>query len=363
MAGVGVHSLSSALVAADESSPVQAMQSPHASLEIPSALPLAAPAALHTPVSHEAVSAEATSGRGPPEPGCRFMDIWAYLRGLKLPASCHPRSSVISCDDTSSGYWNFGVTISDHARLTAVTMALPEAVKRLNAFLAELWPQEAWNAICVSRNAFSHPHRDSANAAGSHNLTVGVGDYCGGGLWLENPQRDTNKFIPELGNSLLGSVVQTRHNPLRFPKDLWHATTPWEGDRWILTAYSMPCVPSNVLDGLGFPCPPRPDKVPSPTPSSSQAAACESTEPPCNTTLSPPKLPLGAKNWGLRTSKGTFTNHSLVRQESILAGALPFVLRTWQHPGNPPVSSWIYAQDQRDRSQLQSWLGEAQHCP
>ena len=128
-------------------------------------------------------------------------------------------------------------------------------------------------------------------------------------------------FVPELGQSLMGNVVQTRRTPVQFPKDLWHATTPWEGDRWILTARSMPCVPASILDGLGFPCSPRPHKVSLPTQSSSQAAACESTEPPSNNTSHHPRLPLGSKNWGLRSSKGTFTHHSLVKQENILAGA------------------------------------------
>ena len=84
----------------------------------------------------------------------------------------------------------------------------------------EDWPQESWNALCVSRNAFSNPHRDSANSEGTCNLTVGVGDYKHGGLWLENAQGKTSKFIPELGKFLLGNVEQTRRNPLQFSKDL-----------------------------------------------------------------------------------------------------------------------------------------------
>ena len=256
-----------------------------------------------------------------------FEAMAAYLRGLDLPMTPQPRNAVVSCDAANSGYWNFGVTISDHSRLTAVTLTCPEAIRRLNAFLKPLWPEGSWNAVCVSRNAFSNPHRDSGNAPGSLNYTVGLGDYHLGELWLENTQGSIHKFIPQLGRSLSGLLVNTRHNPFQFSKDLWHATTPWKGDRWILTAYTMPLASTEPLAGLGFPLDSNPPKVASCPSLSSQAAACEAHLEPTlqhnNNPCSSNKLPLGSTNWGQRTTQGIFSNHSLLLQAIWTWGVAP----------------------------------------
>ena len=34
---------------------------------------------------------------------------------------------------------------------------------------------------------------------------------------------------------------------------MWHGSSDWEGDRWVIIAYSLPDLPEGVLDGLGFP--------------------------------------------------------------------------------------------------------------
>ncbi|CAE7034208.1 unnamed protein product, partial [Symbiodinium natans] len=43
-------------------------------------------------------------------------------------------------------------------------------------------PGETWNALCVSRNILTSPHKDTANLPGSSNLTVGIGSYSDGGV-------------------------------------------------------------------------------------------------------------------------------------------------------------------------------------
>ena len=105
---------------------------------------------------------DATASSQSRVPGrCLYVQLWEYLRSLVWPPNPHPRNAVISCDSADSGYWNFGVRLSDHAALTSVTKALPHVAAHLNALLRQVWPQESWNALCVSHNAFSSPHRDS----------------------------------------------------------------------------------------------------------------------------------------------------------------------------------------------------------
>ncbi|CAE7347311.1 unnamed protein product [Symbiodinium natans] len=101
---------------------------------------------------------------------------------------------------------------------------------------------ETWNALCVSRNILTSPHKDTANLPGSSNLTVGIGSYSDGGLWVEDQAGTVPQFIPKLGVTLPGKIVTTHHAPFKFPVHLWHCTQPWLGDRWVLTAFTLPGV-------------------------------------------------------------------------------------------------------------------------
>ncbi|CAE6948870.1 unnamed protein product [Symbiodinium natans] len=99
---------------------------------------------------------------------------------------------------------------------------------------------ETWNALCVSRNILTSPHKDTANLPGSSNLTVGIGSYSDGGLWVEDQAGTVPQFIPKLGVTLPGKIVKTHQAPFKFPVHLWHCTQPWLGDRWVLTAFTLP---------------------------------------------------------------------------------------------------------------------------
>ncbi|CAE7294731.1 KIF15 [Symbiodinium natans] len=101
-------------------------------------------------------------------------------------------------------------------------------------------PGETWNALCVSRNILTSPHKDTANLPGSSNLTVGIGSCSDGGLWIEDQAGTVPQFIPKLGVTLMGKIVRTHHEPFKFPVHLWHCTQPWLGDRWVLTAFTLP---------------------------------------------------------------------------------------------------------------------------
>ena len=151
-----------------------------------------------------------------------------------------------------SGYYNFGVQISDRSSLTAVTRLLPQLLQKINAFLSEVWPAGTWNAVCVGRNAAARAHRDLANTPGSTNLTLSVGDFAGGQLWVEDVNGDTPVCMPD-GVLLDGSLRSTHNAPFLFPCEKWHQTFPFQGERWVLTAYHMPDVSHHAISGLGFP--------------------------------------------------------------------------------------------------------------
>ncbi|CAE7197394.1 unnamed protein product [Symbiodinium natans] len=78
-------------------------------------------------------------------------------------------------------------------------------------------------------------------------------DFRDGQLWLEEPTGDVPCFIRELGVELSGRLVCTKETPFAFNGALWHATMPWQGERWALTAYTLPEVSPAALAGLNFP--------------------------------------------------------------------------------------------------------------
>ena len=82
---------------------------------------------------------------------------------------------------------------------------------------------------------------------------LSLGSFQNGELWLEDPAGDVPMFIPKLGHSLLGRLIDAHAKPFEFDPMRWHGSTQWQGDRWVLIAYSLPSVMRETLDGLHFP--------------------------------------------------------------------------------------------------------------
>ena len=112
------------------------------------------------------------TSRGEPPTGLASV-VESCLRLLSeapWPSSQRARPPVANLEHQLSGYWDFGVRVSDKSSLTAVTMSLRSVVQELNLLLRQCWPQGTWNTICVSHNCFSAPHQDLANEEGSRNF-------------------------------------------------------------------------------------------------------------------------------------------------------------------------------------------------
>ena len=78
---------------------------------------------------------------------------------------------------------------------------------------------------------------------------------------------------------VLGQVLDTNRRPCSFPASALHATMPWQGHRWLVTAYTcqhLPCLSASasaVLRGWGFPLPPSVSSPVAPIPSSAESRA------------------------------------------------------------------------------------------
>ena len=152
------------------------------------------------------------------------------------------------------------VSFRGQPRITDCTMKSQEAVQFLNRWLSLVFPAETWTTVAISHNMVSQVHTDSGNQAGTFNCHVTVGDFSGGSLWLEDVSGKVARTT-DSGEKLLGRTVDTHMRPLVFDFRLRHATMPFEGERWALTAFTAPHLGDCLLETrsrlvqLGFPLP------------------------------------------------------------------------------------------------------------
>ena len=168
------------------------------------------------------------------------------------------RSDVISAMSPGSGYFNFGVQLSRKSCLTQVTRELPHVCRDLNALFRFLFPAARWNTICVSRDCLSLLHADTANVPGSPTLSLSLGSFTGGRLWLEDLhclRLGAPTSVPSGDSWLHGVAVDTHCCPISFDGRIRHMTLPYQGERWALTAVTLPGVCCRDLEFWDFRCP------------------------------------------------------------------------------------------------------------
>ena len=137
----------------------------------------------------------------------------------------------------------------------------PNLVRYLNCYLSAVNKSHTWAAIYVSHNTLMPLHRDLGNLKGSLVLVKGLGDFRGGGLWVQSAD-DSGPVVKTLptGCNVAGKVYDIKAEPVVFSGRCWHQTEEWLGtDRWVLSAYTPrdceKALPAewSQLESWGFP--------------------------------------------------------------------------------------------------------------
>ena len=151
-----------------------------------------------------------------------------------------------------------------------VTYKYPETIRYLNAFLKTLGLKDGWTALSIGWNCRSALHRDAHNARDRKNLTVTFGEFQGGRVWVEDSplpvlqgrdEAPKEPYVLKLpnGDSVKGGWYDTYKNPTTFPGHLRHFVEDWEGDRFVITAYTprgrdaLSVNERDLLRSFGFP--------------------------------------------------------------------------------------------------------------
>lgn len=211
-------------------------------------------------------------------------DILSLLEQTFTSGTIKYRSHALEGTSSEASYFNLGAfSQSVRKGITRHTFQFQSILCRLNAWLHMLFPLGTWSSICISHNETLKLHRDTSNEPGTSNYTITLGEFSGGGLLLECAAGDRTLHVDSLGKDLQFRLVRTKETPFEFDGRLWHATEPFIGNRWVVTAYTSQHLPNfsdadiSSLRMWGFPLPGGP-----------QATALPSGEP---TSIPVPKLP------------------------------------------------------------------------
>ena len=174
----------------------------------------------------------------------------------------------------SDAYFNLGAFGFDDGRRCGVfqrTEQFSDIARFLNAFLRLQFPSASWTSVCVSHNVrtlFTHRRRQRSGKLQSLHLAW---QLFRGEIWITPALNSSAVLVPppkgsesethKVGSSALGEHVDTFESGVSFPCSSLHCTAPWQGDRWVLTAYTCKGADSlstevrTHLRSLGFPLP------------------------------------------------------------------------------------------------------------
>ena len=151
----------------------------------------------------------------------------------------------------SEAYFNLGAFAFDNGSRFGLfhrTEQFSDILRFLNAFMQLQFPEATWSSLCVSHNVRTRLHTDAGNKPASQNHTLSLGNFSGGEVWvcpapdakapLTQAPHDSASAAHPWEATRLGATLDTWHTPTSFACESLHCTVPWQGDRWVLTAYT-----------------------------------------------------------------------------------------------------------------------------
>ena len=169
------------------------------------------------------------------------------MRRPEMLRQAHKSTGVLERDLATPGTLVLGLFA--HGPMCGMTRGTDQcslATRYFNLFMRDKLPPgelHQWSSLSVSRNVPSKPHMDAHNVAQSMNLSVSMGRFSGGELWLEIPSHEVAKHrkvewrVKGNGIQVPGRLINTRHKLVAFGPKTTHATQPWQGFRISITAY------------------------------------------------------------------------------------------------------------------------------
>ena len=224
-------------------------------------------------------------------------DILAMLQSSFIEPIPSSRGHVLDGSPRLAHYFNLGAfNLAGRHGITQETSRHLLVIPALNTWLRRVFPSQTWTSICINHNEQLAIHRDCGNAPNSWNHIIALGDFTSGHMFLEDASGDCSLWCDAADSWIQGKAHDVREHGLSFHAHLWHASMPWVGDRWAVTAYTCSDIHSLALEdrlqlsSLGFPLPvafpPPAPPLPQPTVLPPNTDCCEQQPAPPEVTVS-----------------------------------------------------------------------------
>ena len=118
----------------------------------------------------------------------------------------------------------------------------PRLTEYLCKFLKHHGVRTDFSSICINHGSSVKVHKDIHNKSDTTNVTMTLGDFEGGGLWIHDPSLSegdegaVKRQLPD-GSYGHGRIEQGKGKLVTFDPKTFHRVEPWKGDRWSVTAY------------------------------------------------------------------------------------------------------------------------------
>ena len=187
--------------------------------------------------------------------------------------------SVVQGEKSKSEYIILGVYA--HGGIQGITRKSddhPKLTEYLCQFLKHHGIKDHFSSICINHGSSVKVHKDIHNKTDTANVTMSLGDFKGGGLWIHDGDLDAHDEgaiktkLPD-GTFAYGRISEEKGELVTFDPKSFHRVEPWQGDRWSITAcvnracHKLQIEERECLSKLGFvlpgkasvPAPPKHD--------------------------------------------------------------------------------------------------------
>ena len=164
-------------------------------------------------------------------------DSCVHLLQMAFPCPLQARRPGVLDNAPASYFVLGGFKCPPRQGITKLTASHEPLVRYLNHWLMLLFAGRSWTSLVVSHNTCTGMHVDH-NVPGTLNFCTALGDFAGGGIWLESEAGDTAFWDTSASTLRMGRVLDARNAACVFDGATRHATMPWAGDRWLIIAYT-----------------------------------------------------------------------------------------------------------------------------
>ena len=148
--------------------------------------------------------------------------------------------------------------------ITRATTEMAEVCKAVNVWVRDIVPPDFhWTSVTIGVQTAAETHIDAHNDGSSQNMSVTLGRFTKGELWIQaddmygsGPKKKV--WRSRNGRRVPGYLIDTYRKPFFFSPKKYHATNGWSGFRIAVTAFTARSVAElrddvrDQLEGLGF---------------------------------------------------------------------------------------------------------------